>query len=100
MRTREEGRALVQRYQESKLKKIEFCRQDGISPNVLRYWLDRIDKIEAKNKVQFIELQTSSHQRSSASRLRIELPTGATLHFDGIPDQDLLLSLVSNNQAV
>ncbi len=101
MRTREEGQALVQRYAQSQLAKSEFSRREGISIHVLRYWQARVaDKPKPKKKVRFIELQTGSITKASTGRLRVELPTGATLHFEDTPDLDLLLRLVSNNQVV
>ena len=100
MRTREEGQALVRQYNQSQLTKSEFSRREGVSIHVLRYWQARVDNNKPKKKVRFIELQTGSITKASTGRLRVELPTGATLHFEDTPDLDLLLRLVFNNQAV
>jgi transposase-like protein len=102
MRTREEGQELVKRYQQSNLSKNEFARREGIKMHVLRYWLGRVEDksnpVDDKRKVRFIELQAGGISKSSSNRMRVELPTGATLHFESVPDIDWLLRLVSNNQ--
>jgi len=92
MRTRrsvDEGKALVEQFQQSGLSRDEFARQRGIAPHTLHYWIRKLG--ETKQDLRFVEVLDGKPTREHVA-LCIE--SGAVaLRFNVLPDPAYLVDL-------
>jgi len=93
-RSKEEGLALVEKYQASGLTQERFAAKTRINVAVLHYWLRRSRELEAgAEPVRFVEL-TSGVGPGAISSARFETPDGFAVSFEQVPAPDYLVELI------
>lgn len=84
---RSERFALARRFRSSNLSKAEYCRRNGLSVNILDYWLREAAKEESGIvEAAFFEIQVADSGPAAPARqpeLEVELPLGVKLRFFG-----------------
>ena len=93
-RSKEEGLALVEKYQASGLTQERFATKARINVAVLRYWLRRSRELEAgAEPVRFVEL-TSGVGPGDDVGARFETPDGLAVIFEQVPTPEYLVDLI------
>ena len=88
-RSADEGKALVEQFKQSGLRRKEFGRQHGISPYTLQYWIGKLG--ETKQDLRFVEVFDRKPPREAVA---VSIETGAVaLRFNVLPDPAYLVDL-------
>lgn len=80
-RSREEWRAIVEKFETSGLSTREFCRREGVGAESLRRWRNRLAASAAANFIDV--LPASVVAGHSGWELDLELPGGGRLRLRG-----------------
>lgn len=83
-RLREKRLAMVRRFDDSELSRVDFCRREGVSVSCFDYWRAKVRGVESPD--EFIEVRVEDSQPVRATRVRkpsleVDLPMGVKLRF-------------------
>ena len=73
--TDDQREAILSRYQDSLLSRIEFARQEGMSPSTLGWWLNR-KVVKGPGKVKFQAVKTKPLFRGREVLAELDLGNG------------------------
>ena len=93
----------VQRFrdwEESGLKRAEYCRQNNFPVSTFDYWRHRIRKESEKANGSSLVKLPMVIQPSQSSSLSIEYPSGHKIHIPGNYNSDTLRRLVADLSGV
>jgi len=80
----------------SSLSKKEFCKQQGYTYSSLQSWYHRLKpkEAEASEDKSFVPVMTRL-QKHPPSNLKVTLPNGVAIDYEGAINHDLLTSLAA-----
>jgi transposase-like protein len=70
----------VIRWKESGLTKAEYCRQNGIHPNVLTRWITKY--AEKEERGHFVKVKTPLQRSEFKSEIEVTLPSGIRIRME------------------
>jgi hypothetical protein len=99
-RSSEQGLALVRRFRDSGMGRVEFCQCEKIKVWTLQYWLGRSKELRRRERepVRFVELRSSTEGQNQLVKMKLELPSGVVISFDEVPHFEFTAQLVSELQ--
>lgn len=94
-RSREEGKRLVQEFEQSGMTRAAFCRARGIAQNTLAYHRRKHRNQVGAELARLLPVQLVGLQPSRGSHLRVELANGRRITVEDGFDAGLLKRLVA-----
>ena len=81
----EEKSEIIEKYNQSDLSKVEFCKKNGITPATLRMWIKEVQRPKIEPK--FIELEIKQEETSEIEikfdKFRIKVDKNTDLNLLG-----------------
>ena len=88
-RSNDEGKALVEQFQASGLSRTQFAAREGISPQTLQRWVQKVQAGETQSvETRFVEVVES---QSNGLLLRVG---DVEIRFNGLPAPEYLAQVV------
>jgi len=88
-RSNDEGKALVEQFQASGLSRTQFAAREGISPQTLQRWIQKVQGGETQSvETRFVEVVES---QSSGVVIRVG---EVEVRINGLPSPDYLARVV------
>jgi transposase-like protein len=88
-RSNDEGKALVERFQASGLSRTQFAAQEGVSPQTLKRWIQKLNGGETQSaETRFVEVLES---KGSGMTIRVG---DVEIRFNGLPSPEYLAEVV------
>ncbi len=94
--TREEKRAITERYRAGGLSQVKFAQSEGIAVVTLRRWLSQDEDYGGTNGSSAVELGRLGHLGGSREWAEIVRPDGWRVRLCGACDAERLRSLFSS----